>query len=224
MASRAFIVDGLMREAGKTSPKVRGLIDLKVGEITLELLSQNSGRFRGLEKTQAISVVANTQQYLLNADFFTAKKSFHQVDGDGNFMARLSIVSKTELFDRKSAKAYSGIALAYIEFLEYGPNGRGFYLHLGTDPTGTATYHLDYYREPTTADTDLIRKVTILQHGVRASLPQYFVNAEYEAAIYIRRLQGFKESPDTHITDAVVTPNPRIAKHNQRMHDIGQGK
>lgn len=224
MASRAFIVDGLLRETGKTSPAVRADIDRKVGEITLELLSQNDGRFKGLEKTQVISVVADTQQYKLNADFFTAKKSFHEVDSDGNFVAKLSIVSKSELFNRKTEDAYAGIKLGYIEFLTSGPSGRGYYMHLGADPTDTATYHFDYYREPTTADTDIIRKIVILQHGVRASLPQYFENAEYEAGIYVRRLQGFKESPDINVTDAMITPNPRIAKHNQRMHKIGQGR
>lgn len=224
MATTSQIVDELMTEANKTTTAVRKQIEQAVGDIVLELLQQNDGRFRGLEKTQSITVTSGVKQYKLNSDFNTAKRTFHEVNSDGDFVAKCECLSKAEIFSRKAEGGHLTYRFGYIEFEASHSSGRGYYLTLAEEPTGTAYFEFEYYREPTREDADIIRKPSIVKHGVRGRMPRLFDTAEADLGIYLRRIQGFKESPERFVTALIVTPPPRVAKRNRFFHDIGRGQ
>lgn len=225
MASRALITDSLVAESGKVAPNVRKRIEEKVGEITVELLQQSEGRFKGLLREQAFTTVIDVVEYILNSDFNTAQGTYHEVDSNGVFKRQLTIVSKSEMFHRRTEKAYASVRLSYIDFLEAGVSGRGYYLVLGDKPTEAAFFRIPYFREATENDTDVIRKVAIVKRGVRGSLPSLFPNeAQIDAEIYLRHLQGFREKREKFNTTTIMTPSSRTGNFNRRMHKYGQGQ
>lgn len=226
MASKAHLVGLLLKESGKDSPTVQKEIEQKVGEITVELLQQNDGRFKGLLREQTITVAVGTSAYLLNPDFHTAMKTAHEVNSAGKVVRKLTVISRAEYISRLDEGAYAGELMAYIDFLEDGPQERGYYLIFGDTPTATAIYKFPYYREPTENDADVIRKFNIVKRGVRGSLPHLFpTTALLDAEIYLRHLEGFKERAEKFRTTAgIIVPAPRVGAFNRRMNDIGQGK
>lgn len=225
MASRALLTDSLVAETGKVAPSIRKRIERKVGEITMELLQQNEGRFKGLLREQAFTTVIDVVGYILNSDFNTAQGTYHEVDSDGVFKRQLTVVSKNEMFHRRTELAYASIRLAYIDFLEAGIDGRGYYLILGDKPKEAAFYRFPYYREATENDTDVIRKVAIVKRGVRGSLPDLFpAESQLDAEIYLRHMQGFKERREKFNTTTIMTPSSRTGEYNRRMHKLGQGQ
>ena len=228
MASRDAITEDLLIESGRQGTAARRKIDQKVGDVTLELLQQNEGRFRALEKTQTISVVVSTtlagRQYKLDSKFNTAKDTMYEQDlVTGDFKNKITILTEAEVFERLSNAGPTSSLMGYIKYLTSHSSGRGQYLVLSQNPTETKSYIFQYYRAPTPDDTDVIRKTSIIKHGVRGSLPEYFEDSDLELKIYFSMLGGFRESPERFVTDLIMTPPPRIALHNQKMHDISQG-
>jgi hypothetical protein len=223
MASTAQIVEDILVEIGKRGTAVRRKVETAVNDTVVDMLQQNDGRFRGLAKTQTINVLADTVEYKLNADFNTAKDTFAEYDSDDEFVARVFVLTKSEIHNRLAEGAPVHRLMSYIEFYESHTNGRGNYLILSQDPTTTHIYKFDYYREPTPEDTDIIRKTAILKHGIRGRLPDYYEQAEYESAIYLRMLQGFRESAERFVTDMIITPPARIGANNDLSHKVGSG-
>jgi len=225
MASPARIVDGLMADCGKSSPEIRARIERKVGEIALEMLSQNEGRFYALAKNQEISIRAGTtREYLLDTDFFCTKPEFDIYDEDGDFLRVGYILSKAEIRDRRRADAPLGSNICYIEYQKDGVSGRGWYLILATNPTENMTYDFEFYREPTEKDVSAIKDIGMLKSGVRAGLPDLFEEtAEVDAHKYLSRLEGFHEKISRTIPTVIMTPNVRNAAKNRHDHKIGRG-
>lgn len=222
MATTATILEELIAEIGKDSPLIRQKIESKIGDVVLEILSQNEGRFKALEKTQSISVLVDVTRYKLNSDFNTAKDTFYEVDSLGEFVARCHIVSKSDAFSRLADEGVVGPRICYVEF-DSATATRGWYLVLTQKPKTAVTYKFDYFRTPATSDTDVIKKHAAIKHGVRGMSPEHFSNSQAEITIYVRMLSGIKESPDKWVTDAQVLPPARFVAHNQFMHKIGGG-
>lgn len=223
MASRASIVEGRMQAYGKSSAEARAKIDAKVGMITVDLLTQNQGRFTGLQKSQNISIVSGTRRYKLNADFNTARETFNELDSDGNPDSECRVINKAQLLKRLRQGRYSGVRLAWIEEDKDGADGPGKYLVLGADPTESTTYEFDYYRKPTENDTELISNTYILETGVDANMPEFDPQADYKLTIYLKMRDGFREDPELTQPNLHFTPCDRAIRHNKRMHDIGGG-
>lgn len=224
MASNAAIVEELMRECGKTSDAVRNRISQKVGEVVTEILQQNEGRFKGLFKSETITVTATERYYRLPSDFHSPSDTFHEVDSDGDFVSRVTLSTKSEIFGRKEEGITAGEKMAYVEFLEsHGTTGRGWYLVLADAPTESKSYVFDYYREATANDADIIRKSVAIKHGTRGQMPDLFPGWQAEQAIYLSMLNGIMERPDKYTSGLIIKPGKRTRNLNRKMHDIGQG-
>ncbi len=223
MASTDVIVEELMREFGKSSSNIRMRIEEKVGDIVVDLLTQNDGRFKSLEKTQTISIVVGTKEYRLPVDFNTAKKTFYEVNSDGNIIEECSIVPKANIHRRKMEGRYAGYRIGRIQHFDSHEDGRGMYLVLADESPENTTFEFDYYRMPTKTDTDLIRSPDIIKTGVRKSFPEYNINANYDLEIYLRMKSGFKENPEKFNTTITINPSRRAGSHNRSMRDIGNG-
>lgn len=224
MATRAVVVEELLRESGKTTEAVRRRIDDKVAAITVEILQQNEGKFKGLLKSFEFTTEVGERFYRLPPDFYSASDTFHEVDPTTReFVGRLTITTKAEIFDRKAEDVYAGDRMAFVEFLEDHADGRGWYLVLADDPEDARDYVLDYYRAATSSDTDIIRKVEILKRGVRGELPDLYVTAMEDKAVYLRMLSGVIERSNRFVPAMVIKPNKRVREHNRRMRRYGQG-
>lgn len=224
MASKAVVVDDLARELDVTTPTALDEIEQTVGDITLDLLSQNDGQFKGLQVYTDIVVTVGNTAYLLPADFNTALETFYEMNSDGEYVGEVDVISKEEMFRRKSDNAYAGRKLSYIEFRYNGSSGRGWYLVLGAEPSETATYRFDYYRQATSDDTDIIRNVEILKTGCRGKLTKYNQNAQQDRVIYLRMREGFRENPQKTVTKSIMTPSRPTGLHNRLMNKIGRGR
>lgn len=224
MATRAQIVQELLTEFDKNTPAAATKIDLKVGDITLELLNLNGGRFKDLERSTTLTLVSGTTEYLLPDDFNTAKKTHSEVDSEGKFIAECTVVSKAAVHRRIAEGQYRGYRIGYIAELATA-DIPGKYLILGADPEETTYWEFDYYRTPTKEDTDIIRNIDILKDGVRAGLPE-FVGPQMAVIYqgkYEREKQGFREDPEKNLTQIQTQPARRVGRHNQKMQRIGQG-
>lgn len=171
MASNATIVKEMMDEFGKSSPEVQRRIQRVVDEVTIDILSNNEGRFRRLAKTATITVTSASKQYRLPHDFNTAKNYFNELDSDGEFVAERSIVSESMFYQRKGDADYTGSMWAMIETLQDHADGPGEYLILNALPDDTGYYKFPYYRKPVKNDTDIITNVRVVKSGVRAAFP-----------------------------------------------------
>lgn len=224
MASRAKTVNDLMVDFGKTSPDARAKIDKKVGEITVDLLSQNEGRFKALEKTVSISILTSTREYRLPADFNTAKRTFFEVDDDGNFIAECSVLTKSEIHRRYNDGRYAGYRLCFIKHITDNTAGPGLYLVLAADAPGAKTWEFDYYREPAETDAEVIRNTKILKQGVKADLIEFNLRAADDMVIYLRMREGFKEDVEKYLTKTRVIPPRNVIILNTLMNVIADGK
>lgn len=227
MATKSKITSDILAEIGKDSPVLRRKVETLVGDITVDLLNQNYGRFSRLEKTIDITLLSGDKYYKLPNDFNTVKKTFFQVDSMGEFIARCEIQAEVEVFANIADGEYTGIRLAYIKELDrdHADDGAGTYLIIASEPTETIYYRFTYYRMPTENDTDLIRSEKIIKTGVRAELPEYYEKAEYYSAIYEEKMKpNFKEGKSRRKTVNIIRPSRRIAAMNKRMYNIGQGK
>ena len=221
--SPAAVVQMIMEEFGKKDADLQKRVAIAVGDVTIDLLSQNDSRFRKLQKTYTITISAGTKSYILPSDFKTAQKKFIQVDSSGDFVAELEIVTERDILIRQAEDTEVSTRSAFIEYRADGDDGPGQYLVLGAEPESTGYYKFYYYRVPTAADTDIIDNVTILKTGVKAKFPVNNPLAGQDIIIYEKMKSGFIETPDTHTTQMVMRPSSRVSKHNKMMHDIGRG-
>lgn len=221
MASRAEITADLLEEFGKSSDAARAKIDRWVGDITVDLLSQNEGRFKGLKIDYHITVSTSEKAYKLPANYNSAIKDFVQLDSNGDFVDKLMIVSETTLWERRNQGYYAGAKLAYIAYLPDGDDGPGWYLILGDEPGAAGTYRFSYYRKPTANDTNVIINTNIIKEGVRSKAAEYYPNWSVSAGTYARMRQGFKEHPERHGVAPKVYPNLKTRQHNDMMYRIG---
>lgn len=226
MASTSQIVNDLMDEIGKDSPDIAHALELTVGEVVVELLGQNEGRFSSLSKTETLSILTTQTRYILPADFNTAKVTSTEVDTDGTLKGIIYIMPKAEIQERLVRGGAAHARFCYVEFSEDGYNGdgRGYYLTLAKEVTENTTYEFEYYRKPVTTDVDLIRNPGSIKRGVRANSPKYFPeNNDVNMAIYENVKKGFSDKPQRYATSILVTPSPQTSRRNVRMHRIGRG-
>ena len=225
MASRQVVVFEMKQEFGKDTPAALALIDQRVGDVTVDLLSQNEGRFRGLSMSATLTFSSGETSQKLPGDFNAIKETFSQVDSEGKFIAECMVLAKSAVHRRLVENRYAGFRLAYIN-RNVDPTGvPGHYLVLAAPPDEETYYEVDYYRIPTGNDTDIITNVDIVKEGVRSKSPD-FVGAQmatYHNEVYLRMRQGFREEPEKVVTNIVTEPPRRVARHNQRMHRIGGG-
>lgn len=224
MASKSFILDSLLNECGKDSPQVREQMSQKIGEITLELLSQNRGKFFGLKKVTTLSITADTTQFKLPADYHTISIDSCEVNvTTGAYIQDVHVLEKSDIRERIRESAHYDCHYGYIEKLEAGPEGRGFYLTLAVASTQVRSFEIEYFRRPTENDTDVIVEYTLIQRGVRAQYPSLFKTAEVDRHIYVARLPRFVEKRQRNVTGSYVLPPKRIQRHNKNQHRRGAG-
>jgi len=223
VASTDQIVEDLMLESGKSGHTARQRIELIVGEVILEVLGRNDGRFEGLRETIGYSVLKDVKHYKLPGNFNTPSKSFLQVNSDDEFIAECYIVQKMDVIRNLADSGYVGPRQAYIERLKAGPGGPGLYLVFGDELTETAYYQMDYYRKATTSDGDVVRKDGIVKDGARGKLPVYWPLPNDFAGMYAGQLRGFKESPRRMATTISFSPSRQTKRLNRKQHHIGGG-
>lgn len=224
MASKPLLVSELMEEFGKKSPDFRARLELLAGNITVDLLSQNEGRFRGLDRSQLITAQSGDSRFRLNSDFNTAKKTFAQVDASRVFVAECAIVGKGEVHRRITEGRYSGHRLAYVVNDAEGEEEGLWCLVLASAPSETTYYEFDYYRQATANDTHIIRNPEIIKAGIRSRLADLNPNVQNDVVIYERMKQGFVEDPEKYATNIDLLPPRRTMRHNAQMYDIGKGQ
>lgn len=224
MGSKLEIVQTLALEFGKSSPEVLAQIESKVGEITVDILSQNDCRFAGLRKWQRITVGAGTKAYKVNADLASVGRHAKIVNVNGDFLYKFTIVDEGEFIEREDKAGYATTRYGWIEARDQGDQGPGFYLVLATDWQATGYIKMPYFRSPTENDTALIRNTSAVKDGVRQYFPQYV--GEEKAALFGRVYSGkrksIKESPDRVATGLHVKPPRRVQAGNRLMHKIGR--
>ena len=225
MASRAQYVQELLDEFGVDTLAVRQELERVVGELTVDVLSQNDCRFTRLSKTESITLAASVKSVRLPFDFATAKKTFHQVDSGGDFVAERDIVSEREFFRRKGDSEYTGSTYAYIVTNPSDQTTPGDYLVFDTSSTSARYFRFPYYRRPTEDDSDIIRNLKVIKEGARAHFTQYVGQERAATAlrIYLSIKSGIKESPETRTTGMRMLPNKQVQKNNRRNHRIGRG-
>lgn len=230
MASKSQIVDDVMMAIGMSGDKVRRLVETHVGDVTVDLLNQQEGRFKALKLRTTITINTSYDHYKLPTDYGTASKTFIQVDVNDDFVRRLAIESQEAVYERMEHDEYAGVWVAWVDYLTTGDaargfTGRGWYLRLPTEPDDTGYYKFFYYRAATTEDTDLIRNATIVKKGVLGMLPlTYNPNAPNDAGTYARMKSGFQEKITRHQPNVKMHPNARTRRHNAQMHTVGKGR
>jgi len=227
MATRDEMTTELLVLAGKSvdSPERQRVYDV-VGDVTVDLLSQNEGRFYGLRRTLEFTMTTADRKKRLPSNFNTASRDFYEVDEDGELKGRGAVKSKTDVFDDQLEGAYVGYRRAWIEELsgDSAPEGSGIYLVLAEAPPSTVYLVFVYYRRPERDDTDIIKNPTIVKLGAKAQLSNMFDDAQYSMAIFEKRRSGFKEKFHKRVTSGILMPSRRQARHNKRMYDRGRGR
>ena len=224
MASNAEITTELMAEFNQSSPLVRQKVERAVGEVTIDILSENDCRFERLSKVQTISILTTSKSYKLPGDFATIKGSMIQVGSTGDFVREIEIISPQEYYRRLGDADYPGLYYAMIETKMDGASGPGDYLTLNDEPDEAGTYKFFYFRKPQVTDTDLIIKTRAIKEGVRAMFPEYNPDAGQSLVIYEKMKSGIKESPATRVTHMALMPSKRQQEVNRKMHRIGRGQ
>jgi len=214
----------MAQEFRTDDPDVRAQIEQVVGEITIDLLSENDCRFNGLRSSELIEVIAGTTKYKLPVDFATIIRICHVVDSDENYIADFTVVDEQEFYHRKGDGNYEGTRYGFVVYRNDDDGGPGYYLILGADWGDTGYIKFYYYREPTAQDTSIIKNEAILKAGVRSRFPQYNPNFQNDIVIYERRKSGFRESPETTTTGIMLKPSKRVQKLNRLDHKIARGQ
>lgn len=225
MAAGSEIVADLMEEIGKMSPDVETSLMEAVGDVTVDLLSQNEGRFEGLRRRQTITIDSSKTQYKLNSDCNRVKSPCLRYNSSGEPAGRIDIVNEEEYYYRlENATQYPTNSFAKVERLEAGNDGPGYYLIFKDELTDVGTIQLFYYRYAKETDTDIIRNPEIVKTGVRSKRPQYWpATSREEMIIYFKMRSAFKENPQAKTTRDRVLLSARRRKHNLRMHRYGRG-
>jgi hypothetical protein len=218
MASNAEITKELMAEFGQSSPLVAQRVERAVGEVTIDILSQNDCRFERLAKVSTISLLTTSKAYKIPGDFATIKGPMIQVDSSGDFIREIEVISQQEYYRRMADADYPGLWYAMIETKMDGASGPGDYLTLNDEPDATGTYKFFYYRKPQVTDTDLIINTRAVKEGVRAMFPEYNPDAGQSLVIYERMKSGIRESPATRVTQMALMPSKATQRLNRKMH------
>lgn len=226
MASTLELIQALAQEFGKQSPEVLRDIEQKIGEITIDILSQNDCRFAGLRKSQTVTVTAGTTSYKINADFASLGRYPTIVDSNGDFVDKFTIVDEGEFVARADQGGYATKRFGRIEARDQGASGPGFYLELAEDWGETGYIKIPYYRKPTATDTELINNLACVKNGVRQFFGQFIGSekADIAARVYLGQRSGIKESAARTTTGLFVKPPIRTQKHNLLMHKVGRGQ
>lgn len=223
MADTAQLVNELAREFGRADQKAKTQIESWIGEIVVDLLGQDEGRFKSLEKTETIVINTTDTEYILPADFNTAKKTFSEVDDDGNWIGDCAVVAKKRIHRQLKTGKYAGYRLGYIKQAATVGGTPGYYFVIQAPPTVAAIFDFDYYRMATALDADLIRNPRIIKMGVRGQAIEYNPKADYHEAIYISMKKGFRDAPERFLTRLELLPSRRVARRNRNMRRYGGG-
>lgn len=223
MADILEIVDSLAAEFGKTGSQAKAKIEAWAGEVAVDLLSQDEGRFKLLEETEVISINTTDKEYMLPVDFNTAKETFIEVDDDGDYRADCAVVAKSRIHRAIAEGKYTGFRLTYIKKKEAIGSTPGYYLVLTSAATQATTFEFDYYRNATPNDIHIIRNASIIKNGVRGLATKFHGSAAYYAEIYRRQRQGFHDAPERYMTHLSIQPTRRIVRHNRQMKGYGGG-
>lgn len=222
MSTNAEMTEIMMDDIGKSSLQVRKRVTAAVGETTVDLLSQNDGRFRRLAKFTTITLNTTDTVYKLPSDFHTVKNIVEQ-NADGDFLRKIEIVSDTEFHGRAGNTDYGGQYYCYIEYRRTGASGPGEYLILSEVRTATAYYKFSYYRVPTANDTDIIPNDSVLKEGVRSKLGNLAADARNSLLVYTQNKPNIIESVEHVTTGLVIKPSKKSQARNRQMRKIGQG-
>jgi hypothetical protein len=223
MASNSQLTQEIMDDIEKSSVQVRKKVQRLVGDITVDILSQNESRFTRLGKNYTLTYTSSDTAQRVPSDFASARPVSLIVNSDDEFVAEIEVVTENAFFQRKGDVNYTGSIYAYIEN-RTGDQGPGEYLVLNASPSATLYIKFMYYREPLRTDTDIITNTMAVKEGVKGSLTRdTYPDSEKSMAIYLRMKPGIKESPTARSTHMAISPNPPTKRLNQRMHDIGRG-
>lgn len=225
MASVVAYVNWIMQELGKAGPDVKARVEQAVKDTVVYLLSKNDGKFTKLERVREITLAAGDTDVLLPTDYNTVSRKFIEVDSAGKFVRKILCTTEADYYDRKSAGKDNEDELAYLRWVETGTVTRGWYLTFGIASTDTRYFRFFYFRIPAPEDADLINNTVIVKTGAKSRLPDLNLSWQYDLAIFTNMEQGFHEQgPAQNVTDLYIEPPAHIQRHNQMMHDIGQGK
>ncbi len=223
MATRAEITQEMMEEFGKSSPDVRVQVERVVGEITVDILSQNDCRFHRLSAKSRLTGVIGATSSKLPGDFAATKPTFREVDVDGEFVAEREICDENLFYGRMNDADYEGLKYSYVEYRPDGTSGPGDYLVFADAFTETTYFDFPYYRKPTPDDTDIILNIRAVKEGVRSAFPEYTAQAANSLVIYEKMKSGIGDSPILRATHLSMEPSKRVKKHNRFMRKIGRG-
>jgi hypothetical protein len=226
MASAEVLTEEIIAELGKDNPQIRSQVRTNIGDIAIDLLSQNEGEFSCLEKYEDIPLTVNNSEFLLtNGDFKRAKKKSILIDANGLYVGEIHLVSNNEFFNRQAnSEQYPGTTYARIEYKENGADGSGNYLIFGTTYTTAATLRFSYYRQPTGSDVMSISNTSLIKVGVRMMMSNQKPEWANSGAIYYGLRQSFKENIEDRATELVLRPPKKKEAYNRMMHDIGRGE
>jgi hypothetical protein len=225
MATMTEMSAKIMSDLGKTTPEIRMRVESLLGSYTVDLLSLHEGRHSKLRKRQDITLGTTRAEYKLNNDFNTPKSPMIEVNSDGVFVREVDIVDDDEFYHRQSnSTLYPGVTYGRIEQLEanVGYDGKGSYLILGKIPDEAAFYKLFYFRLPLSTDVELIRNPTILEFGVKGSMPDVNPTFQVDQGTYFNMRAGFK-ADSTKLTVPMFRNSRASQRHNTQMNRIGQG-
>lgn len=222
MASTGKIVSDLMNEAGKMSIEVQMKMELIVGEITVDLLSQNGSRFAGLEKSEVLTITTSDTSFILPADFRTTQPSLIEQTSAGVFVRELDVFSEREYYRRRADSGFRQDRVCYIE-LKIVSGSKRWYLTIGSSPASEKYYKFFYWREPRTNDTDLINNEAIVKEGVRSKFPELFPAFQASMGAYANMRLHFREDIQRLSTNLQFKPSLRVQRINRVMHKIGRG-
>lgn len=226
MATAAEITQELMEEIGKMSPDVETSLLRAVEDVTVDLLSQNEGRFEGLRRRQEITIDSTKSQYRLNSDCNAVKSPCIRKNSSGTIVGEIDIITDDDYNYRvmEGTTRYPANTFARTEYLENGSDGPGFYLVFSDELTDAGTLEVPYYRYAKETDTGLIRNTSIVKAGVRGRRPAYWPAVHYaEMGAYLRMRSGFKESPGKKKTKARVLLSKKKRQFNRRQDRIARG-
>ncbi len=224
MASRDSIVQQMMDEFGKTSQVVRAKVERVVGEITIDILSNNFGKFRKLREVKDFDIRTTKRSYKLPGNFNSDSNQFYEVDSDGEVLREIEIVTEQRFFERKTDANYTGSIYAYIETKKSGTEGPGEFLTLNGLPSATGTFRMPYYRKPTVNDTDVITNERTLKEGIRSAFSEFVPDFQTKLVIYEKMKAGTIETPATRTTGMTLKPSKRQQQRNRNMYWIGKGQ
>lgn len=223
MASNSQLTQEIMDDIGKSSMQVRRNVQRLVGDITVDILSQNESRFTRLGKNETLTYTTDDIAKKVPGEFASARPVSLIIDSDEEFVAEIEVVTENTFFQRKGDVNYTGSVYAYIEN-RTGDQGPGEYLVLNASPSATLYIKFMYYREPLRTDTDIITNTMAVKEGVKGSLTSSdYPDTDKSMAIYMRMKPGIKESPTARSTHIAITPSPPTRRLNKQMHNIGRG-